>query len=290
MSPDSASTKPTSTSATSVGDAVGSSGLSAFPRDSSVTSVPDCFEAPPLSAFKKKRRLRRSQRRQPLSNARKPAYTHYWNEYDDGDEGSENEPFAIYIDPNKSNSIPGMSAITHTAQSIASRVKISTKHMRLWMRSSNSTYKDLDFAHVDENTIEQNLLDDESEFGDSPIDPLLNRSQHHYATFHEQKLHHAFGARESLLFRSCITSFLASFALLIVAALLATSARRRAYVKVNIGVITGVVFSLVFGIVGVMCMFKRTDRLSPWHRLAVFMALAMVCVLSGMLLGGVVDG
>ncbi len=97
-------------------------------------------------------------------------------------------------------------------------------------------------------------------------------------------------ARDLLLTRCCIAFYAASFILLIVAALLASSGRRRAQLKVNVGVITGVTFSLVFAVAAVGCAVKRHERVGIIQKVCVLVALMVVCASSGILLGGVIDG
>ncbi|KAL8869128.1 MAG: hypothetical protein Q9174_004501 [Haloplaca sp. 1 TL-2023] len=276
-----------STSATSVDDRPRSSEFSGPGQGSSATSVGGTPSLAPQKAPKKKRRrlADKSLREQIHQTSRQ----RYWNEYDDGDEDSDNEPFAIYIDPNKSTSFPGAHTISNAASSLAAQAKRSSKKMRSWMGFSEKPHEQTSLL-ADEAASPE---DDDSDLEDSPLGPLMDHhlKPRHYATFRDHYVvDRNVQARESLLQRCCIAFFLASFVLLLVATCLASAGRRKAVFKVDIGVITGVVFSLVFAVAGVGCTFKRTTRVGHLQRALVFGALTLVCVGSGVLLAGVVDG
>ncbi|KAL8720240.1 MAG: hypothetical protein Q9225_002872 [Loekoesia sp. 1 TL-2023] len=292
----SASVGQTSTSATSTGDRPRSSDFSVPTVESPSTSIPDISEPSLQPALKKKRRLRKDRPlRQQIATSQQTSYQKYWNEYDNGDETSDNEPFAIYIDPNKSTSFPGIPAIHKAMSSMASQAKASSKKVKSWLRSSDQPLERSKAPNEGDNPYFHDAVtpEDDSDLDDSPTDPLLydSNTQRQYSTFDgHYRVDHAFRARESLLARCCVAFYVASFVLLIVAALLASAGRRKAIFKVDVGVITGVVFSLVFAIAGTGCMFKRRENVGIAQRVVVFVALAVVCVGSGVLLAGVVGG
>ncbi|KAI4201837.1 MAG: hypothetical protein LQ350_003037 [Teloschistes chrysophthalmus] len=279
------SDKRNSNSATSNGDGTGSSCFSGPAVVSSATSVP---HTPLLAPQKVPKRKRKPRGDGPLQRqTRQPSNQRYWNEYDDGDENSDNEPFAIYIDPNKSSTFPGFNIISKAANSVGSRVKASSKRVRSWLRPSDQLDTKTPLL-VDEPTSPE----DDSDLDDSLIDPLMNRGRttgRHYSTFHDRYYTDpAFRSRELLLTRCCVAFFVASFALLLVAACLDFAGRRKEILEVDIGVITGVVFSLLFAIVGVGCIAKKEGRTSIAVRLVVLLASTLVCLGSGIVLAGVV--
>ncbi|KAL8694717.1 MAG: hypothetical protein Q9218_000643 [Villophora microphyllina] len=274
-----------SNSATSTGDRPTSSGFSALAVTSSATSVPGTPVLVPQKPLKKKQR--RPRKDKPLhQQLHRPGNQRYWNEYDDGDENSDNEPFAIYIDPNKSNSLPGFNTITKAASSLASQAKASSQRVKYWLRPSDEAD-----SKTPSLTEEAASPEDDSDFDASPVDPLIAHGHihRHYSTFHDRHyMSPTFSSRELLLTRCCIAFFLASFVLLIVAACLDSAGRRKEIIKVDVGIITGVVFSLVFAVAGVGCMAKRQGTVGIAMRLIVLLALTLVCVGSGILLAGVV--
>lgn len=290
-SPGSSTAGRASTSATSVGEAPASSDFSIPTAHSSATSTPVTPEAVSRGLPQGERRIHRHKSlRQQVARSRQPNCHGYWNEYDNGDEDSDNEPFVIYVNPDKST-FPNASRF---ASSLLSRAKASSKKARLWLRFSGEPTKHTSASAEDDNPYFRPLVnpEDDSDLDDSPTDSLLYRIRHRqYSTFHDHhKLQSVFEARELLLARCCVAFFIASFVLLAVAALLASTGRRKAVFEVDVGVMMGVAFSLVFSIAGVISMFKRRQHIGSVQKITVFAAVGMVCIGSGVLLSGVVDG
>ncbi|KAL8942948.1 MAG: hypothetical protein Q9216_001363 [Gyalolechia sp. 2 TL-2023] len=173
-----------STSATSVGDCQRSSDFSVPTIESSATSVPNLSEPSPVKATKKKRRLRKDKPlRQQVAKPRQGSNQHYWNEYDDGEENIDNEPFVIYVDPNKSTSFPGFPTIHRAVSSMASRARASSKKVQSWLRTSDQSSKKNQTPAGDENSYFHDVatLEDDSDLDDSPTDPLLYHNRKHRA-------------------------------------------------------------------------------------------------------------
>ncbi|KAL8674478.1 MAG: hypothetical protein Q9168_001143 [Polycauliona sp. 1 TL-2023] len=280
LTPSPASTAKNSISGTSNGECPGSSGFSGPTVESSATSVPEMVASSPLEALQKKRRSRKNRLvPQPLNVSRQDHDQRYWNEYDDGDENSENEPFAVYVHPNQSS--PLFDATSY----LASRVKDLSKRTKKWLHLSGKTpTKPLD---------ETASTEDDSDLEDLASDPLIRHTKDRsYSTFQRRRVvvDDATKARESLLTRCCIAFYAASFVLLIVAAVLASTGRRKAHLEVDVGVITGVVFSLIFAFVAVGCAMTRRERVGAFQEICVFVALTVICACSGILLGGLIDG
>lgn len=286
ISSESARTQRTSTSATSFGEGPSGSGFSAQPSGSLPTSATDMLESPPLSAFKKKRRLHKNHAVSGYINqASRPPQQRYWNEFDDGDEGSEEEVYTIFVDPNKSDNFPGAAMVSKLAASIASGVKDSSQRVRSWLslepkpapNERDPLLNDY-FSHpasVDYDTDPDDDLSPES----GTKDP-----RRHYSTFPDRHHETVSRSRETLLFRFCIAAFGASFVLLGLAATLTSTGRRKSGLALNIGVMVGVVCSLLFAMVGIGTMLARTTNLGWMHRAAVLLILAIVCVGNGVLL------
>ncbi|KAL8659419.1 MAG: hypothetical protein Q9226_000446 [Calogaya cf. arnoldii] len=269
LSPSPTSTAKNSVSATSNGDRPTSSGFSAPTVESSATSVPEIVGAAPQQVLKKKRRPRKDRSiRQQMNGTRQHDPQRYWNEYDDGDDNSEDEPFAIYINPDQSTFLPSLDTFSKATSSLACKRKSKTPG-------------------------ETASTEDDCDLEDSASDPLISRhKKSDYSTFQHRRhaVDHAAKAQGLLLTRCCIALYAASFVLLIIAALLASSGRRKAHLEVDVGVITGVAFSLVFAIAAVGCAMGRRERVGIFQRICVLMALTVVCACSGILLGGVIDG
>ena len=260
------------------------SGFSIARGESSATSAPDAV-APSTSKTVKKQR-RRSNRRRILDKGLhrpSPKQNRYWNEFDDGSEGSENEAYTILVDPNASSSFPGVATFSKFSASIGSTFYSTAQKVAFWRRPSPGSRNRQSEPLLNGNHTPSVEDSDPSDEETSPglLKPPARR---HYSTF---PIHHqspAIRARETLLFRSCLTSFGASFVLLLVAVILETSGRRKAEATVDAGVIIGVAASLVFAIMAVGSMMGRKDTLGWIHRAVVLLVFACVVVCSGALL------
>lgn len=127
---------------------------------------------------------------------------------------------------------------------------------------------------------------EDSDLSDVETSPkgAKTRNNRRYATFPTQPP--AVRARETLLFRSCLASFAASFILLIVATILTTTGRRKAETTVDVGVIIGVAASVVFAIIAVGSMAGRKENVGWVQRTVVLLLFLCVAVGSGGLLAG----
>ncbi|KAL8857289.1 MAG: hypothetical protein Q9198_010731, partial [Flavoplaca austrocitrina] len=237
LSPSPTSTAKNSVSATSNGERPASSGFSAPMVESSATSVPEILGPSYQKASKKKRRPREDRQvPQQLNESREYNHHRYWNEYDDGDENLENEPFAIYVNPHQKT------PLFDATSTLASQVRGMSIKAKQWLRLADK--------NASKTTSETGSTEDDSDLENSVRDPLLSpQKQHIYSTFQRRHaVDHATKAQALLLTRCCMAFYTASFVLLIVAALLAASGRRKAHLEVDVGVITGVVFSLIFAV------------------------------------------
>ena len=285
-SPGESSTRHTSVSASSTKNGVSSSGLSALRGESSATSAPDILATSPLDASKKKKRRRLNRKQALQSRLQEPAqprYERYWNEFDDGSEGSQDEAYTIYVDPNASSNIPGAAAVSRLFESLSSSIKASKETIPRWFRSSPKTRQGEQRPLVDGECSPSTAGSDQSDadFSNRHVKPVPHRR---YSTFPALSQPPAVRAREALLFRSCIASFTSSFILLIVAAILVTTRRSKSANTVDVAVVVGVVSSLIFAVVGIGSMVRRRDDVGWVHRAVVCLVFACVVVPSSLLL------
>lgn len=285
-SPEESSTPCTSVSASSTKNGVSSSDFSALRGESSATSAPDTLANPPPDASKRKKR-RRSNRKQmlqkPLEEPAQPRYARYWNEFDDGSEGSQDEAYTIFVDPNASYNIPGAAAVSRLFGSLSSSVKASEKKLLHWLRSCQKSRHGEQRPLVARDCSSSTADSDQSEV-DSSNRHVKPSSHRRYSTFPALSQPPTVRAREALLFRSCIASFASSFVLLVVSAILVATGRRKAANTVDAGVIIGVVSSLVFAVMGMGSMVSRKDDVGWVHRAAVFLTFVCVVLASSSLL------
>ena len=210
-------------------------------------------------------------------------YERYWNEFDDGSEGSQDEVYTIFVDPDASYSIPGAAAVSRLFGSLSSTIKAVEEKALYWLRPSRKTrhgeQRPLIRGECSPSTADSDQSDQETR------NRVVKRSaSRRDCSFTPLTPPPALRPPEALLLRSCLASFAASFILLVVAAILVTTGRRKAAGEVDIGVIIGVVASLVFAVMGVGSMVRRKDDVGWVHRAVV--ALTFICVVfaSGILL------
>ena len=296
-SPESGSNGIGSTSATSVADGPTSSGFSAgLPLESPASSVPDLLETAPLRAFKKKRRVRKDH---PLSRQLEPtnsdAPQRYWNEFDDGDDAPAEEAYTIFVDPNQGSSFPGVAALTGFMTSVSRSTKRSSDKVKGWLwPSSSSTTKPRNERQplMNDYFTQRPLAEDSDLDSDNSSADNLPPSRR-YSTFSKSRSHrqaHTLAARESLLFRCGVASFIASIVLLVVATVLTATARRKYVRQADIGTLVGVVSSLVFAAVAVGMLLRRKKDVGWLQRITALVLLAAVGVGNSILVLSVVEG
>lgn len=255
------------------------SGLSGRLGESSATSAPDLGEPPAPSTLKKKRR--RSHRRRvldkPLGDSNRKSAQRYWNEFDDGSEGSDNEAYTIFVDPDTPSTFPGLVTISKLFTTLVSKFNVAEHKLISWWRHPSPQEQEplINGSHS------PSLDDSDASDAESPLTKPQPNAQRRYSTFPATPQSPAMRARETMLFRSCLASFGAASVLLLVAAILKTTGRRKAETTVDAGVIIGVASSLVFAIIAVGSMVGRKDDVGWVHRISVFLLFAVVAAGGG---------
>lgn len=287
FSPEQSITRHTSISATSTSNGPSGSGFSGLQGESSATSVPDVVESPPSSTFKKKRiqSHRRQRLEQCLSDRYRSTRQHYWNEFDNGSEGSNDEAYTIFVDPNASVNFPGVAIVSKLFTALASKISAAEQKVTYWLRSSKET-NDRESESLINGGLSPSIDDSDLSGVESFSSGAKSGENRRYATFPLLAQPPEYHARETLLFRSCLASFAASFILLFVATILKTTGRRKAEATVDAGVIIGVTSSLVFAIVAVGSMVGRRDDVGWVHRTIVYLIFVCIAVGGGGLLVG----
>ena len=183
----------------------------------------------------------------------------YWNEFDDGDEVSDNDTYTIPIDPHSSSIFPGALA----ASRIINVMRSSALRFQSRILGEESTSKE-----------QQPLLGNErptsgSSNGSSDLESgeprktiqarKTSRSRlAPWSSFAPSQNH----SRDALLSWVSVASFVLSFVLLFLVLILVTTGRRKAAATVDVGVLIGAVFSLALGFGGLLGVAMRTKRAS----------------------------
>lgn len=243
------------------------------------SSTPQLSESPSLSSSI--RDSRRSSKQIPIQPERPQAY---WNEYDNGSEAGENEPYTIYVDPDQ-GSFPG----SKTMEYIFSKVKQPVSSVRSWFSHSASPNerrpllpsRDSYFERFTENSPPETDAEDAA-YASSNEFPSGYAA--HYATLpsvNEQKFSRH---REMLLFRAMIGAYAGSLMLIVITGILFATGRRKLMAEVDAGAVAGCIASLCFALAGIMASLYRKETMGLMHTICVWVAFVGLFLLNLMLL------
>ena len=254
--------------------------------ESPATSSPDPLETLPPKTCKKKRRTRKTHPlHKQLSHSEGPQ--RYWNEFDDGDEAPEEEAYTIFIDPNAPSIFPGAQKISNLVSALKSKAKTSSKQARAWLQPFTKKSSKSDVSAVDDYFSQRPMTEASSLTSSSSDDHIIPRNSRRYLTFPSYpstpgsaaaSISKAVRDREKLLFWCCITSFLASFLLLMVAGILASTRRKKFVLTADLGGFVGIVSSATFAILGVGMMAGRREDVGWVHRWSVLVSAGILGV------------
>lgn len=237
----------------------------------------------------------------------------YWNEYDHGSEAGDNgdDTYAIYIDPDATVEFPGV-------QYLKSIMSGPTVRIREWLKSTRSPLPNgsdtQSLLHSDQTGSPRDYFSIRKPRSGSPTDN--EGTEEEYASSEDAALsgpHHRSGDRpprsdavdsgflsaleeadqqdlrmahyrDSILARSIVLFYAASFALLLVSGLLVTTGRHKLRLEVDAGATVGSVASLFCACMGLGALFARRFIPTWLYSLAVWAAFAASTLLNGMLL------
>ncbi|KAL2758103.1 hypothetical protein ACRALDRAFT_1074834 [Sodiomyces alcalophilus JCM 7366] len=240
-------------------------------------------------------------------NASEP--THYWNEYDDGSDaerGAQGEAYAIYVNPDSDDDIPGLRSVRRILQR-------PLKMANAWFSRRNRSDDLVEPARRsllphqrhqdDEDSSDDDRAPRRGYGGISPFGPEADDEEYatsednlplfgynrYYAALPSLDEQRAARYRERALSWGTLGSFAASYVLLAVAGVLIATGRHRLRAQVDAGVTVGAVASLFCACLGLGMALYRNDQLGLLHQLAVWVAFIAACVLNGILLVMVVS-
>jgi hypothetical protein len=207
-----------------------------------------------------------------------PAPQAYWNEYDNGSEADENEPYTIYINPDTEVAFPGAKIVEYVFSGVKGPVEMVKKWLsptappgaRQPLLNEDGSYF---HNHQPTDTEADNRYASSSDFPTRYAATFPSVSDQKLSQYHER-----------LLFRATIASFSASLVLVVIDAILVATGRHDLRIEVDAGVIVGVVSSLCFTALGMGTTLYRQERLGWLHRICVGVTFGVLCVLNGILL------
>ncbi|KAH0533875.1 hypothetical protein FGG08_007505 [Glutinoglossum americanum] len=257
-------------------------------HESSATSEADLLQSPPPSALKKKKRRKPYQEHPPRKRSDEDGpvnFKRYWNEYDDGDEAPEDEPYTIFVDPNEPAGFPGMEGISRLRDIVVAKFQSASTKVKEWLPPSPKGGEQQPL--LGENN---RFIPYDTDLEDSSLAERAIFSRRQYSTIVEQEAQQTLRAREQFLIRAYVACFSASVLLLSLVFVLAITGKHKFHIPVDLGVITGVIASLSFAVTGMVMMLVRKTRVGSAQRFVVLTTFGAICVASGVLLALVGTG
>ncbi|PVH80626.1 SPX-domain-containing protein [Cadophora sp. DSE1049] len=247
------------------------------------SSTPAGSEPPSLTSS------RRPSRRPSTQIAVQQLPQHNWNEYDDGSEGGEDEPYHIYVNPD-GDSFPG----AKTVEYVFAKVKKPMESVKAWFSPSTSPGERHgllvdrnDGYFAEQQSVVDTDLEDEAYASSNNEFPAGYMA--HYATFpsiNDQKFSRH---REMLLFRGMVGAYAGSLMLIVITSILISTGRHKLRAEVDAGAIAGCIASLCFALAGITAALCRKQTLNWLHRACVGVTFAGLLFLNLMLLFLVLD-
>ena len=224
------------------------------------------------------RQKRKARKERPLNKAvyeSSPQQNQrYWNEFDDGEENSDHEPYAVYIDPNASV-FPGASIVSRFSNSIMS----ATQKLKWRAWREKSTADERESLLGNERPTSRSSTDSSDLENGRPRPSFLPYDRHRRSpTVFERTLPRD-NPHDIWVTRAAIVSFIISFVLLFLVGVLVITGRRKAVAETDVGALVGAAFSLALGVGGLLGLVLRKRR-ANWLSLTI----------AGLLFTGIVAG
>jgi hypothetical protein len=215
-------------------------------------------------------------RRASLQISDQPAPQAYWNEYDNGSE-AQDEPYTIYINPDAEPTFPGAATIMF----LFSKAMVLMEKVKVWLGPVEPPSEqrpllgdeNVNTDHMAEHT--ETEVEDEAYASSGEFPPGYAIHHATFASVNDQKL---FREREKFILRGQIATLVASALLTLIAGILVATGKHRLRVEVDAGVITGVVSSFFFAVLGFSSMLYHAEQLGWVYRTCYIFLSAVICV------------
>lgn len=242
---------------------------------SSDTSAPEDPGLAPFVIQKRKKLPKRSALREtedPPPNV----YTRYWNEFDDleGDQGDDT--YKVTVEAQPSIHVPGLTTLFRMAQAAVYKVKTLTYQQQ----GSEAEHRPL----LGEQRESTRLSSDESDLEEGTMSTAYQPFKRGVSFICRDSLDSAPSTREKHLRGLCFASFLLSFVLLGIGAILVNTSRRKAVHESDIGVLMGVIFSVVLSVGGLWSTASMADKVGLMWWTTVFVLNIIAFIGNGYLL------
>ena len=240
--------------------------------------------------------LLKIKKRARISSDQQPPPQRYWNEFDDGDEGTAEEGYAIYVDPDASV-FPGAETVSKAFSAMYESCSKGKNQVLSWLpmkeeRSGKSTSERTPLL-FGQGGSQPSEGDPESSDTDSEIPvPMPFKFPKHKRTISHASQRSASGmyrphqpltprqkALERTYFSTYVVLLIVSFVLLIMSAILLESGRKKKVFEVDAGAIGGIVVAEACAIGAGVLICMRRQRLPLCHWVLVVTAIVAAVVL-----------
>ncbi|KAJ8057868.1 hypothetical protein OCU04_013052 [Sclerotinia nivalis] len=235
--------------------------------------------------------IRESLNRAPThTQQRSPPRQTYWNEYDNGSDVDQDEPYYIYADPDAGMTFPGAevvaSALRRTKQGMEKVKDWFTPHRSPRNHEREPLLGDRDegyFRRSPSGTASGSVTDvDEEAYASSADFPRGYVA--HYATFPSVADQRLSRFQEQTLFFTMIACFFFSAFSEAASTLLLATGRHKLRTEVDLGALMGALLGFCLAAGGLICMACRNEKLGWIHRGAVLITTAVLLIGSIILL------
>lgn len=213
----------------------------------------------------------------------------YWNEYDNGSDVDQDEPYYIYADPNTEMTYPGAEVVASAIR----RTKQGLEKVKYWFIPHGSPQnrereallgsRDRGYLRSPNGTANGSETDVEDEAYASSTD-FPGGYATHYATFPSVADQRLSRFQEQTLLFTMIACFFFSALSEAASTLLLATGRHRLRTEVDLGALLGALLGLFLASGGLVSMACRNEKLGWVHRIAVLIITTVLMIGSIVLL------
>ncbi|KAE9985915.1 hypothetical protein EG328_006755 [Venturia inaequalis] len=214
----------------------------------------------------------------------------YWNEYDHPEDGSDDENgYYIYMDPNATNKWPG--------QGMVENIFARFKSLFITPKPEDEESRGLLSEHfASDASTSPTSSDDDMQVPSAPSPAkrrqrrLTQSSSGAYGTFNTISVPSLDIASTQHSPRMLIMtlSFTASTIITFIIAILAATGRKKLIDEVDVGIVLGVVFSLLFALVGMVSVVTIQEQIGFVKWSVIGIVFSAICVADGVMIGDLV--
>ena len=237
--------------------------------ESSKTSVQDESKLPETDFKQQKMKSRKEPQGKAAYGPPPKTEQRYWNEFDDGDEYSQSEPYTIFIDPQASSTFPGMTMISYFAKS----AKSSTQRIKSWLRGEQSSEAERQ-SLIEGRRTTSSSSDESSDLESGRQYTVQSWKDSHGRILFSQGSQ--IRTRDTWLTGTSVAALLISYILLFLVMVLVATGRRKAVATTDVGVLVGAAFSLALAFGGLIALSLRRPTKWIWWAIAVLLFVSSI--------------